>query len=118
MIVPRNWKHSAGMLSTIASGAGAGLALGAMVGPHGVALGLVIGTTLGFVAGRIMDTEERKRSDRTRELDAVIGITEGSLGAGPVSLEPGSEAAEDAEAAEEKRRWLAEWLTPPPPQVG
>lgn len=84
----------------------AGMAGGAMVGAIGVALGMAFGIGIGAIAGRVLDKDERLRAARTRELDAIIGITEGSLGAGPVSLRPSEPPAE---------AWLEEWLTPPPP---
>jgi transketolase N-terminal domain/subunit len=89
----------------------AGVALGATAGPLGVAFGIALGLAIGVIAGKVIEKDERIRAHRTRELDAVIGITEGSLGAGPVSLVPPSDAPLDGDS------WLAEWLTPPPPMV-
>jgi hypothetical protein len=95
------------------SGLVGGVALGAMVGPVGVFFGFGLGMLTGAIAGRVIDKEERKRAERTRELDAIIGVTEGSLGAGDVPRTP----EEDLAAKAERESWVAEWLTPPPPSV-
>ena len=89
-----------------------GAALGATVGPLGIAFGFALGLMIGMIAGKVIEKDGRIREHRNRELDAEIGITEGSLGAGPVSLVPsGPDVPQDADS------WLAEWLTPPPPMV-
>ena len=94
----------------------AGLAGGAIVGPLGLLLGLGLGIGIGAAAGLVIDREDEKHGERTRELDAIIGITEGSLGAGPVSLVPPAPESDAPESTEtERETWLAEWLTPPPP---
>ncbi len=108
----RNWSLIGKILGGLL-GAVSGVALGATVGPLGVVLGLFMGTTAGYLATKVNQKENRMRADRTRHLDAVIGITEGSLGAAPVSIAlPEEEPLSDPDA------WLAEWLTPPPPVVG
>jgi hypothetical protein len=110
----RNWSLIGKILGGLLGAAG-GLAFGATVGPLGVVLGLLLGMSAGFLAAKVTQKEDRKRADRTRHLDAVIGITEGSLGAAPVSIAPPEleeEPLSDADA------WMAEWLTPPPPVVG
>jgi hypothetical protein len=111
----RNWSLIGKVLGGLL-GAVAGIALGATVGPLGVVLGLLMGLGAGFVATKVTQKEDRLRADRTRHLDAVIGITEGSLGAAPVTIPP--EADADAEPLSDPDDWLAEWLTPPPPVVG
>jgi hypothetical protein len=112
----RNWSLIGKALGGLL-GAVAGIALGATVGPLGVVFGLLLGLGAGYIATKVNQKEELRRADRTRHLDAVIGITEGSLGAAPVSVAP-----PDPEDMEPKLMdadaWLAEWLTPPPPVVG
>ena len=49
----------------------------------------------------------------TRELDAIIGITNGSMGLGDVAIQ----FAEEPPLYPSREAWEAEWLTPPPPQV-
>lgn len=95
--------------ASAASGIVAGIAFGAVVGPVGVAVGVGLGTLIGFVAGTIMMWEDGRATRRTRELDAIIGITEGSMGKGGAKTVPSEEV--------ESERWVAEWLTPPPPPV-
>jgi hypothetical protein len=88
-----------------------GIVTGMMAGPVGLALGIVLGGCAGFFAGAAMFRDARRRDARTRELDAIIGVSEGDLGAAPVAMprEPGESSA---------KAWVAEWLTPPPPVVG
>jgi hypothetical protein len=117
----------AGALSGVVSG----IALGAVTGPIGVVFGMWMGIGVGLVTGYVLAREDETRSVRTQELDSIIGITKGSMGAGAISISPpamvGASGAEDAGQAEEeedgpayssKEAWLNEWLTPPPPVVG
>ena len=110
--VGRDIKRNVQRSLALGLGGSAGIALGATVGPLGVFLGILLGLVAGFLAGKVMARDENLHADRTRHLDAVIGITEGSLGAGPVSLVPEPELSEPLIDGDS---WLAEWLTPPPP---
>jgi hypothetical protein len=94
-----------------------GIVLGAYTGPVGAVCGMWMGVCVGIVAGFVLAHEDDTRSKRTQELDSIIGITEGSMGAGPITMPPaGSEGEEDdAPAYSSKEAWLSEWLTPPPP---
>lgn len=92
-------------------GVSAGIFTGIMAGPIGALVGFCAGAVAGTVAGTAMYRDEGRREARSRELDEIIGITGGNMGAAPVSIPP----PERSDAAE---RWLAEWLTPPPPVVG
>jgi hypothetical protein len=99
----------------------AGLALGLIVSaPVGIVLGLTLGALAGIAAGTVMDREDQRTSLRSRELDAIIGVTTGNLGS-PPSVPPCAEDADDeggVHKADELASWLAEWMTPPPPAVG
>ena len=64
-----------------ASGALAGAVLGAGAGPPGMVAGAVIGSVAGALAGGVLDRESSKKVAYSRELDAVIGVSEGELGA-------------------------------------
>ncbi len=101
------------VVTGIVTGVIGGFGVGAIVGPLGVGLGFGLGLAAGTLAGNAMAKDDRRRARRTNELDAIIGVTEGSLGAGPVSLVP----ARDADEAEGRVQWVAEWLTPPPPHA-
>jgi hypothetical protein len=92
-------------------GLASGLAVGAMTPSPGMALGLVLGLCAGAAAGAAVHKDERRRDARDRELDDIIGVTKGSLGAPPDSLRA---PPDEAIAA---RAWLDEWLTPPPPSA-
>ena len=92
----------------------AGITLGAFTGPAGMSLGLLLGTTVGLVAGYMLAEEEESRMTRHKELDAIIGITRGSMGAGPIKIAQ-AEDDDDEPLYSTKEAWLAEWLTPAPP---
>jgi hypothetical protein len=64
-----------------AAGALAGAIVGVAAGPPGAVVGAIVGAAAGTVTGAALDTDEAIRNQRTRELDAAIGVTEGSLGA-------------------------------------
>jgi len=96
-------------------GVASGIALGAIVGPVGVVLGMGFGCVIGASIGHALAREEAKRTRRTRELDAIIGITNGSIGVGPVEIRESDEEREDEAAYSTREAWAAEWLTPPPP---
>ena len=88
----------------------AGIALGFVEGPKGAAIGALLGSLMGFVAGAVQQKENARAAARDRELDAVIGVTKGSLGARPVRMRTGEDG--------EMEPWGSDWLTAPPPQVG
>jgi hypothetical protein len=94
------------------SGIIGGLAVGAIIGREGAVLGVGLGLVIGMIAGKVIEKEDRLQARRTKELDAIIGVTEGSLGAGDVPLVPSDPAPELPGGGE---GWLQEWLTPPPP---
>jgi hypothetical protein len=91
-------------------GLSTGIVTGMMGGPVGLVLGITIGSVAGFFAGAAMFRDGRRREARNRELDAIIGVSEGDIGAAPVAMPP--------EAGESATAWVAEWLTPPPPVAG
>ncbi len=101
----------AGAVGGVLSGA----SLGAMVSPGiGLAVGATLGGMIGIAAGVVMEREEKRASHRTRELDAIIGVTTGQIGAGGHIAPPLAEVRRQAEL----RSWVTEWMTPAPPQVG
>jgi hypothetical protein len=106
------------MIAGVMSGLIAGITLGAFTGPIGMALGFLIGTSVGLVAGYMLAEEQEVKNLRHRELDEIIGITRGSMGAGPIIRKKDEdEEAIEVPAYSTKEAWLAEWLTPPPPNV-
>ena len=90
-------------------GLSAGVMLGMVAGVAGVILGLGAGAVAGFLAGAAMHRDETRRAERVRELDQIIGVSGGDIGAAPISLPPDEPAPVE---------WMAEWLTPPPPVAG
>ena len=100
-------------------GLAAGVVTGQMAGIAGVVVGVSVGACVGAIAGIAMHRDEGRKAARSRELDEIIGVAGGELGAAPVSI-PDVQAEEDSAlelSAPDKARWLAEWLTPPPPVV-
>jgi hypothetical protein len=92
-------------------GISAGIVTGMMAGVAGAVVGLGVGALAGAVAGMTMHRDEERRAARSRELDEIIGVAGGELGAAPVPMP--RETDESPIAA-----WAAEWLTPPPPVAG
>jgi hypothetical protein len=106
------------IIAGVMSGLISGITLGAFTGPVGMILGLLIGTMVGLFAGTMLAEEHETRTRRHKELDEIIGITRGSLGAGPIVRVKADESGDDdLPAYSTKEAWLAEWLTPPPPNV-
>lgn len=64
-----------------AGGALAGAALGAIAGPGGAAAGAVIGGVVGAFVAKVADEEMARASFHDGELDAIIGVSGGDLGA-------------------------------------
>jgi len=94
-------------------GLSAGLLLGMVAGIAGVILGLGAGAAAGFLAGATMHRDEGRRAARARELDEIIGVTGGDIGAAPVSA-----SSMNPEEEPSRGEWMAEWMTPPPPVAG
>ena len=86
----------------------AGILLGMVAGIAGVLLGLMAGAAASVLAGAAMHRDDWQRAERVRELDEIIGVAGGDMGANPVSIPPEPSPAD----------WMAEWLTPPPPVAG
>ena len=97
-------------------GISAGVLLGLVAGWIGAFVGFAAGAAAGLLAGTAMHRDEGRRAARGRELDAIIGVDGGDLGAAPVSMPP-PEPGDDAQGPSSEQ-WMAEWLTPPPPVVG
>ncbi len=64
-----------------AAGAATGAIVGVAAGPVGAVVGAVLGAAAGAAAGFVVDADEEAQSQRTRELDADIGVSGGTLGA-------------------------------------
>ena len=96
-------------------GLSAGILLGMAAGAVGAVVGLAAGAAAGVFAGAAMHQHEGRAAARSRELDEIIGVSGGDLGAGPITMPP---AALDVTPANTTVSWMAEWLTPPPPVAG
>lgn len=97
-------------------GALTGLCVGAMVSPLSVGMltGLGLGVVVGAAAGIAMHRDDQRGARRGRQLDDIIGVTQGSLGAPPGSIPPGDLSGD---ASDDVAAWASEWLTPPPPDA-
>jgi hypothetical protein len=93
-----------------------GLGVGTMVTPPlaGAMVGAFIGGVFGFISGLAMHRQDTREVSRAKELDAIIGITHGSMGTPPGSIPPG-DLRRDPEDGLELEGWASQWLTPPPP---
>jgi hypothetical protein len=64
-----------------ASGAVAGAVMGSIAGPPGIVAGALLGAVAGAVAASALDVDAEQKAEHTRELDEVIGVGGGDLGA-------------------------------------
>jgi hypothetical protein len=71
-----------------AGGALAGAALGSMAGPAGAAAGAILGGVVGAFAAKIADEEADRVSLHDGELDAIIGVNGGEIGASNLEHPP------------------------------
>ena len=81
------------------AGAVAGAAVGAIAGPPGIAAGAAIGAVAGAIAGRALEVDSARQAAHERELDAEIGVTEGTLGAPNLKHPPAERGAYSAASA-------------------
>jgi len=81
-----------------ASGALVGGLVGVAAGPVGVAAGALLGGIVGALAGAVLDDDASRRAARTRELDAVIGVSGGTIGAPNLKHPPAKVGAYSAAA--------------------
>lgn len=79
-----------------AAGAATGAIVGSAAGPVGVAVGTVLGAAAGAAAAFAVDADEEAQSQRTRELDAEIGVDGGTLGAPNLAHPPAKRATYSA----------------------
>jgi len=86
-----------------ASGAVVGAVVGSAAGPAGVAAGAVLGGIAGALAGAVLDQDASERAARTRELDAMIGVSGGDLGAPNLKHRPAKIGAYSAASVGEGR---------------
>ena len=92
-------------------GISSGIVTGMMAGLVGAVVGLGVGALAGAAVGLAMHRDEERYAARSRELDEIIGVAGGELGAAPVSMPRATDESSSS-------TWGAEWLTPPPPIAG
>jgi hypothetical protein len=78
------------------AGAVAGAAVGAAAGPAGAVAGAAIGALAGALAGRALDVDAEQQAARDRQLDAELGVTEGTVGAPNLKHPPAERGAYSA----------------------
>lgn len=96
-------KHLLHKVEGVASGMALGAAIGSAAGPPGMVAGALIGGVSGALAAAALDIRAEDGEERTRELDDVIGVNGGTIGAPnlkhpPANLGGYSAAASGAEA--------------------
>jgi hypothetical protein len=64
-----------------AQGLAAGVAFGSAAGPHGAITGAILGGIAGTLAGAALDNAAARQAQHEEELDRVIGVIGGELGA-------------------------------------
>jgi hypothetical protein len=79
-----------------ASGAIAGALMGAAAGPPGAIAGAIIGGVAGALAGAALDGDSSASDQRTRKLDAEIGVSGGTIGAPNLKHPPATTGAYSA----------------------
>jgi phage tail tape-measure protein len=82
-------------------GAIAGGVIGAIAGPVGAIAGAAIGSAIGGFAGNTIDHDIERTSQHDKELDEIIGVSNGHLGTPPETKHPSAEVL--AEARENDR---------------
>jgi len=80
-------------------GALAGAALGFIAGPGGAAAGALIGGAVGALVAKVGDEESERVSLHDGELDAVIGVNGGDLGAPNLEHPPATRGTYSAAAS-------------------
>ena len=73
--------HTHGVEAGAIAGEVAGAVVGSIAGPPGAIAGMVLGAAAGAMVGKILDEEADRKSFHDEELDDVIGVTKGDLGA-------------------------------------
>jgi hypothetical protein len=101
------------LTSATLSGLIGGVAFGAMVSPLGIAVGLLVGTALGLLAGNVMAMEDERADAHTRELDAIT-VDKGTISV-PLKMPKGRLSEADDFDDDDDDDWASDWLTPPPP---
>lgn len=74
-----------------------GAVVGSAGGPVGTIAGMVVGAVVGALTGRVLEEEGRESRTHDEELDEVIGVTGGDLGAAGAGA-PEPSVAHDGEA--------------------
>jgi len=102
-----------------ASGALVGTVVGAAAGPPGMVAGAILGGAAGAVTGLALEIDALWSAAETRELDAVLGVSGGELGASNLEHPPatiGAYSAASAGAAPSSLPVPAEGPLQPPEQ--
>lgn len=73
--------HTHGEEAGALGGEVVGAVVGSMGGPAGAVAGMVLGAAAGAVIGKTIDEEADRKSYHDEELDEIIGVTKGDMGA-------------------------------------
>ena len=67
-------------VAEVLTGAAAGAALGAMVGPPGIVAGALLGGLVGAAAEVMLDRDRARAAQHDAELDTELGVIDGYIG--------------------------------------
>lgn len=82
-----------------ASGTVAGAVVGSIAGPVGAIAGAIVGSVAGAAAGAVLEDEAQRAHLHDEELDEVIGVYDGAMGAAPPNAPPARVGAFSAGAS-------------------
>jgi hypothetical protein len=77
--------HAPPLAASALAGAAAGAVAGAVGGPVSAAIGGFIGAAVGAAAGEVMEESGEAQDIHDAEVDAIIGISGGDMGARPAT---------------------------------
>jgi hypothetical protein len=94
----RNREHLAHELEAAAGGAAVGAVVGMIGGPIGAAAGAAVGGAAAALAEAMVEQHDEQTRDRNDELDEIIGVTAGEIGAPNLKHPPAKVGAYSAAA--------------------
>ncbi|EYF04896.1 Hypothetical protein CAP_3707 [Chondromyces apiculatus DSM 436] len=72
-------------VAEVLTGAAAGAALGAMIGPPGIVAGALLGGLVGAAAEVMLDRDRARAAQHEAELDTALGVLDGYIGEAPAN---------------------------------
>jgi outer membrane lipoprotein SlyB len=82
-MTPPQHEHAGALALETLVAAAAGATFGILGGPPGMVIGAIAGGAIGATAGEVLYRDHLRAKDHDEELDRVIGVVGGDLGAAP-----------------------------------